>query len=30
MTDAHPVAPGETWSTAFDGLPLPGLAIRFK
>lgn len=30
LTDAHPVAPGETWSTAFDGLPLPGLQIRFK
>jgi len=29
LTDAHPVAPGETWSTAFDGLPLPGLEIRF-
>jgi len=29
LTDAHPVAPGETWSTAFDGLPLSGLEIRF-
>jgi hypothetical protein len=24
------VAAGETWSTTFDGLPLPGLEIRFK
>jgi len=30
LTDAHPVAAGETWSTTFDGLPLPGLEIRFK
>jgi 2-oxo-3-hexenedioate decarboxylase len=30
LTDAHPVAPGETWSTALDGLPLSGLEIHFK
>jgi 2-oxo-3-hexenedioate decarboxylase len=30
LTDAHPVKPGETWSTAFDGLSLPGLTITFK
>jgi 2-oxo-3-hexenedioate decarboxylase len=30
LTDAHPVEPGETWSTAFNGLPLPGLTIAFK
>jgi 2-oxo-3-hexenedioate decarboxylase len=29
LTDAHPVAPGETWSTAFSGLPLPGLTLEF-
>lgn len=29
MTDAHPVAPGETWRTALHGLPLGGLEIRF-
>src|SRR5574341_1089427 len=27
LTDAHPVRPGETWSTAFEGLPLPGLTV---
>jgi 2-oxo-3-hexenedioate decarboxylase len=30
LTDAHPVAPGETWSTALEGLPLPGLTVRFE
>ena len=30
LTDAHPVKPGETWSTTFEGLPLPGLTIAFK
>jgi len=29
LTDAHPVAPGETWSTTFEGLPLDGLEVRF-
>lgn len=29
LTDAHPVAPGETWSTELAGLPLPGLTVRF-
>ncbi|TAK42854.1 MAG: hypothetical protein EPN19_06595 [Betaproteobacteria bacterium] len=29
LTDAHPVKPGETWSTSFTGLPLPGLALEF-
>jgi 2-oxo-3-hexenedioate decarboxylase len=29
LTDAHPVRPGETWSTSFTGLPLPGLTIEF-
>ena len=29
LTDAHPIAPGETWSTRFTGLPLQGLEIRF-
>jgi 2-oxo-3-hexenedioate decarboxylase len=27
LTAALPVAPGETWSTRLDGLPLPGLSI---
>jgi 2-keto-4-pentenoate hydratase len=30
LTDAHPVAPGETWSTAFEGLPLDGLEVSFR
>jgi 2-oxo-3-hexenedioate decarboxylase len=30
LTDAHPVKPGETWSTAFDGLPLAGLTVAFR
>ncbi len=30
LTDAHPVAPGEVWSTAISGLPLAGLTIAFK
>jgi len=29
LTDAHPVAPGETWSTSFKGLPLAGLKVKF-
>jgi len=29
LTDAHPVAPGELWSTELVGLPLPGLRLRF-
>jgi len=29
LTDAHPVRPGETWSTSFTGLPLPGLTLQF-
>lgn len=29
LTDAHPVKPGETWSTSFDGFALPGLEIKF-
>ncbi len=29
LTDAHPVARGETWSTELTGLPLPGLTLRF-
>jgi len=29
LTDAHPVAAGETWSTAFGGLPLAGLTVKF-
>lgn len=30
LTDAHPVAPGETWSTSLTGLPLPGLTVTFS
>ncbi len=30
LTDAHPVAPGETWSTSFEGLPLAGLEVTFR
>jgi len=30
LTDAHPVAPGETWRTRIEGLPLPGLEIFFR
>ena len=29
LTDAHPVAPGETWRTELTGLPLAGLRLRF-
>jgi 2-keto-4-pentenoate hydratase len=29
LTDAHPIAAGETWSTRLSGLPLQGLEIRF-
>jgi 2-oxo-3-hexenedioate decarboxylase len=29
LTDAHPVAPGETWSTQISGSALPGLTLRF-
>jgi 2-keto-4-pentenoate hydratase len=29
LTDAHPVAPGETWSTELSGVPLEGLELRF-
>ena len=30
LTDAHPVKPGEVWSTALEGLPLNGLTIEFS
>jgi len=30
LTDAHPVAPGETWRTEIRGLPLRGLEVRFQ
>ncbi len=29
LTDAHPVAAGEHWSTSFRGLPLDGLEVSF-
>jgi 2-oxo-3-hexenedioate decarboxylase len=29
LTDAHPIAPGETWRTVLDGLPLAGLEVSF-
>jgi 2-keto-4-pentenoate hydratase len=28
LTDAMPVAPGETWSTRIEGLPLDGISLR--
>jgi 2-keto-4-pentenoate hydratase len=28
-TDAYPVLPGQTWGTAFSGVPLPGLNVSF-
>jgi 2-keto-4-pentenoate hydratase len=30
LTDAHPVAAGETWSTAFSGIALPGMSVKFQ
>jgi 2-oxo-3-hexenedioate decarboxylase len=30
LTDAHPVAPGETWTTEIRGLPLAGLQLHFS
>jgi len=30
LTDAHPVKPGESWSTRISGLPLPGLTLDFE
>lgn len=30
LTDAHPLAPGGTWSTAVEGLPLNGLEVSFE
>jgi len=29
LTDARPIAPGQTWKTRFQGLALPGLQIKF-
>lgn len=29
LTDAYPVKAGETWSTAFSGVALPGLSLSF-
>lgn len=29
LTDAHPVQPGETWTTSIRGLPLSGLTVTF-
>jgi 2-keto-4-pentenoate hydratase len=29
ITDAHPVAAGERWSTRLNGVPLPGLSVEF-
>jgi 2-oxo-3-hexenedioate decarboxylase len=29
LTDAHPVGPGERWSTSLQGLPLRGVAVEF-
>lgn len=30
LTDAHPVTPGQRWSTSLRGLPLPGLTVEFS
>jgi 2-keto-4-pentenoate hydratase len=30
LTDAHAVAPGETWTTEIRGLPLAGLKLSFR
>lgn len=30
LTDAHPVAAGETWTTSFSGIALPGLSVNFR
>jgi 2-keto-4-pentenoate hydratase len=30
LTDAHPVRPGECWSTELSGLPLHGLRVDFQ
>jgi 2-oxo-3-hexenedioate decarboxylase len=30
LTDAHPVRPGEVWSTELTGLPLRGLSVEFS
>ena len=30
LTDAHPVAPGEIWSTEIRGLPLSGMRLAFS
>ena len=29
LTDAQPVRPGETWSTALRGIPIDGIRLRF-
>ncbi|MDO8306017.1 2-keto-4-pentenoate hydratase [Herminiimonas sp.] len=29
LTDAYPVKPGQTWTTAFSGLALPGMTLSF-
>jgi 2-oxo-3-hexenedioate decarboxylase len=30
LTDAMPIRPGQTWSTALSGLDLPGLRVTFR
>ena len=30
LTGAHPVAPGEVWTTAVTGAPLLGLTLRLR
>jgi 2-oxo-3-hexenedioate decarboxylase len=30
ITFAHPIRPGETWSTTVRGAPLPGLTLAFQ
>jgi 2-keto-4-pentenoate hydratase len=30
LTDAYPVAAGETWHTRIEGIELPGLELVFR
>lgn len=30
LTRAFPVAPGETWTTELEGIPLPGVSLKFS
>jgi 2-oxo-3-hexenedioate decarboxylase len=30
LTRALPIAPGETWSTVIEGVPIPGISLSFR